>query len=224
MENFGPKCLVYQHRRLDNNQIFYIGIAKNKKRPYVKQRRNKHWQNIVAKSGYEVEIVLENITWEKACELEVRLISYYGRKDLGNGNLVNMTNGGDGAVGAKHTEEYKQMLRERMKGNTYTLGYKHNEKFSETLSNRMKGNQHTLGRKSTEREKKLVSDFHKGRKRPEDTGKKISEATSTIILNTETGIFYMGYVEAAESVGKKKSWLNYRLNGVYENKTSLIKV
>jgi len=31
-----------------------------------KSRRSTHWKNIVKKSGYEVEILLSNLTWEEA--------------------------------------------------------------------------------------------------------------------------------------------------------------
>jgi uncharacterized protein involved in tellurium resistance len=35
-----------------------------------------------------------NTIWEEACKKETFFISYYGRKDLGLGSLVNMTDGG----------------------------------------------------------------------------------------------------------------------------------
>jgi hypothetical protein len=79
--------LVYRHRRLDNNKVFYIGIG-NEKRPYSK-KRNKHWQNVVNKTDYVVEIISENLSLEDACELEMFLISEYGVK-----NLTNITCGG----------------------------------------------------------------------------------------------------------------------------------
>jgi hypothetical protein len=47
-------------------------------------------------------------------ENEVALIWYYGRKDLGTGCLINLTNGGEGISGAKlgvRSEEHKNKLR-----------------------------------------------------------------------------------------------------------------
>jgi hypothetical protein len=91
-------AIVYQHRRKDSNEVFYIGIGKNKNRAYIKTKRNKHWNNIVKKCDYEVDILIEECSWEQACEIEKYLIADYGRADLGLGGLVNMTNGGEGLI------------------------------------------------------------------------------------------------------------------------------
>ena len=101
------KCVVYKHIRLDSNQVFYIGVGKTDKRPYSKVYRNKHWHNVVNKAGYSVEIILNNLTWEEALQKERELIKEYGRLDNKTGILVNMTDGGEGVNGYKHTEEWK---------------------------------------------------------------------------------------------------------------------
>lgn len=98
-------AIVYQHRRKDNNSIFYIGIGKDIKRAYSKKNRNKHWVNIVSKCGYDVDILLNNIPYEDACNVEFGLVNSYGRIDLGTGILVNLTDGGKGSINFKHTEE-----------------------------------------------------------------------------------------------------------------------
>lgn len=100
-------ALVYKHIRLDTNQIFYIGVGKTDKRPYSKVYRNKHWHNVVIKAGYFVEIILNDLTWDEALQKERELIKEYGRLDNKTGILVNMTDGGDGVNGYKHTEEWK---------------------------------------------------------------------------------------------------------------------
>lgn len=101
--------LVYIHRRLDTNDIFYVGIG-SKQRPYKKSNRTEYWKRIVNKSGVSVEIIQECDTWEDACELEELLISEYGRKDLGTGCLINMTDGGDGQVNFMHSEKSKKLI------------------------------------------------------------------------------------------------------------------
>ena len=35
---------VYQHRRLDDNTVFYIGIGKDASRAYSKKQRNPYWK------------------------------------------------------------------------------------------------------------------------------------------------------------------------------------
>lgn len=101
------QCLVYKHIRLDTDTIFYIGIGKNVKRPYSKNYRNNYWHNVVNKAGYKVEILFEDLTWDEAVMKECELIKKYGRLDNKTGILVNMTDGGDGVNGYKHTEEWK---------------------------------------------------------------------------------------------------------------------
>lgn len=101
-------AIVYQHIRLDNNEVFYIGIGKTKKRAYNKNNnRSKFWKNIVNKTDYIIEILYENLTWKEACNIEINLIKHYGRKDLKTGTLVNLTNGGDGVIGNILSEQTK---------------------------------------------------------------------------------------------------------------------
>ena len=111
---------LYRHIRLDKNEPFYIGIGKDNKegeyhynRAKSRNRRNNHWKNIISKTEYEVEIVLDNITWDEACNQEKWWINFYGRRDLGTGSLVNMTNGGEGSAGHKYicTNESREKLK-----------------------------------------------------------------------------------------------------------------
>jgi hypothetical protein len=96
---------VYRHIRLDKNEPFYIGIGEKEKRAYSIYDRSALWKKIVKKSNYEVEILFYDLTWEKACEKEKEFIKLYGRIDLKNGCLANLTDGGEGATGYKHSKE-----------------------------------------------------------------------------------------------------------------------
>lgn len=100
------KC-VYKHIRLDTNRTFYIGIG-NINRAFAKESRTKYWHNIVNKHGYNVEILYSDLSWEQAKELEIFLIKQYGRKDLNKGELINMTDGGDGRVNIIVSEETRR--------------------------------------------------------------------------------------------------------------------
>jgi hypothetical protein len=98
---------IYRHIRLDKNEPFYIGVGSDKdyKRAYNKHKRTNFWKNITNKISYEVEILLDNLTWDEACKKEIEFIKLYGRADLGKGPLVNMTDGGEGQYGRKISEE-----------------------------------------------------------------------------------------------------------------------
>jgi hypothetical protein len=109
------EILVYRHRRLDTNEIFYIGIG-SEKRAKDKTRRTSFWKNIVSKTKYEVEIIHNNLSWEEACEKEISLIKEYGRRDKGLGTLVNMTDGGEGSTGNIRSEETRMKISNSMKG------------------------------------------------------------------------------------------------------------
>jgi hypothetical protein len=108
---------VYQHSRKDTGEVFYIGIGSDTKeeysRAYNKHRRSQYWHNVVNKSGYIIDIILDNISWDEACYTEQYLIAYYGRKNKSKGPLVNLTDGGDGGYGRIYivSEQTKQKLR-----------------------------------------------------------------------------------------------------------------
>ena len=123
-DNTQYKTLVYRHRRLDTFEIFYIGIG-SIKRAYLKHGRNKHWNNIVNKTNYQVEIIAENLDWETACELEILLITQYGRVNSGTGKLCNLTDGGEGQLNVIKSEETKRKLKENHA--RPWLGRKHTE-------------------------------------------------------------------------------------------------
>ena len=53
--------LVYQHRRKDNGQIFYIGIGESINRAYDKSGRNNIWKRIAQETDYSIEIIKNSI-------------------------------------------------------------------------------------------------------------------------------------------------------------------
>jgi len=103
---------LYRHIRLDKNEPFYIGIGSDTdcKRAYNKKGRSYSWKDIAYKIPYEVEIILDDLSWEEACEKEIEFIKLYGRKDLNLGTLVNMTDGGEGQFGRKINEQTRTKM------------------------------------------------------------------------------------------------------------------
>jgi hypothetical protein len=88
--------LVYQHRRKDTGEIFYIGIGENRSRAYDKTGRNDIWKRIAQETEYTVEIIKNNISREEAKNIERKLISELGRIDKNTGILSNKSIGGEG--------------------------------------------------------------------------------------------------------------------------------
>ena len=103
---------VYRHIRLDKNEPFYIGIGSDMtyKRANEKTRRSQLWNRIIAKSDYDVEILVDDITFDYAKLKEIEFIKLYGRIDLGNGTLANLTDGGDGLINRIFTPEHRRKL------------------------------------------------------------------------------------------------------------------
>ena len=143
--------VVYKHIRLDTNKVFYIGIG-NEKRPYSK-RRNKHWQNVVNKTNYIVEIVARDLKLEDACELEMFLIAEYGIE-----NLTNINCGGEGQFNPDAETRYKIGSGQR--------GKNHSEETKIKMSNSQQGRKHTedskLKIKKNHKMSKIVLDLQTG--------------------------------------------------------------
>ena len=53
---------VYQHIRLDRNEVFYVGIGSDSKnqRAFNKLNRTKFWKSVLAKTEIKVERKLED--------------------------------------------------------------------------------------------------------------------------------------------------------------------
>ena len=104
---------VYRHIRLDKNEPFYIGIGKSDSdfnRAYSHKNRNVYWNNIVNVTKHRVEIMLQDITWEQACEKEIEFIDLY-KKNTQNGSLCNIADGGGGGfLGDEINEKRKKAL------------------------------------------------------------------------------------------------------------------
>jgi hypothetical protein len=185
---------VYKHIRKDTNKVFYIGIGKTKRRINSSSNRNKHWINIVNKVGFYSEIIEDNLSWEAACEKEKYWINYYGRKDLNEGILVNMTNGGDGVNG--HSEELKHKIGSYAKGRIVSDETK--QKISKKCKNPSKETREKIGLahknkvvsnetrlKLSIKNKNCKPPSQKGTIRSDENKKKISDKLTGRVLSKE---------------------------------------
>lgn len=127
------KYYLYRHIRLDKNEPFYIGIGTKPKtyssfeKEYNRafdKRRNNFWSKVFNKTDYRVDILFESDDRKIIEQKEKEFIQLYGRKDLGTGTLVNLTDGGEGCTkpsldGSKRIREshIKTIYQYDLKGN-----------------------------------------------------------------------------------------------------------
>jgi len=188
-------AVLYKHLRIDTGEVFYIGIGKSAKRAYSKRQRSKPWKDLIKNHSYTVEILAENLTWQQACEEERRLIRDYGRRDLGLGSLVNMTNGGDGVESL--SAETLKLIGSKIKGRIGTFtGKTHSEE-----SKRKNRDAH-LGKKySDETNAKKV---HRGSNN--GNARKVYDSKTNRVFPTvrEAAIFYKVTQNTIRDRAKKK--------------------
>lgn len=119
---------------------------------------NPHFSNIIKSSSKPLpKVIIRNgLSNKDACALEIALIRAIGRKP--DGPLVNMTDGGDGAMtGRNLTEEHKEKIRRAARR-------------PENVAKMRKvgaAQRNNLGRKFSKEWRKKLSESHKGYKAPE---------------------------------------------------------
>lgn len=104
-------CYVYLHLRESDGSVFYVGKG-TLNRAWDRRKRTLWWRNIVAKHGLSVAIVKNEMPEACAFSLEKALIRAY------SGQLCNLTDGGEGSSGYRHTEENLAIMR------AMKIGYK----------------------------------------------------------------------------------------------------
>lgn len=183
---------LYRHIRPDTNQVFYVGIGSIPKRNVTtfetehsrafdvsKWKRSEYWQRVFTKCNkqIEIDILYESSSYDEIKEKEKEFIKLYGRHDLQKGSLVNLTDGGDGNVGLKHSESTRKKMSESAKGKhtpseetklkislskTGKPGHKHTEEHKKRMS--LMSKVWRTGTKASEATKKKLSEARKGNK------------------------------------------------------------
>lgn len=159
---------LYIHRR-PNGDPFYVGKATSRYRPSMFSHRNAIHKNIAAKHGKDnikIEVV-EFPTHDDVLAAEIAAIAQFRAEGY---FLANLTDGGEGMLGFKPSDETRRIWSEQRKGR------KASAETRAKLSAIHKGNKHNLGRKLSERECELLSKRFKGIPKSESHRAKIAAA------------------------------------------------
>jgi NUMOD3 motif len=152
---------VYAYLREDYTP-YYIGKGKGKR--LYNSRHNVS----VPKDKSRIIIIHDNISELQSLLLERYYIRWFGRKDNNTGILRNLTDGGEGISGYKHSEERKQKISAANTGKTRSKELKNK------ISQKNKGNKHCIGRYISDDTRNKISIGNKGKTHSEETKKKMA--------------------------------------------------
>lgn len=140
------KSYVYVYFDPDTLDPFYVGkgVGSRYRRHIVEARKPKTETSYntakdnrirkILESGKMPTIVkiVENISNDCASLIEIALISGIGKRIAGTGPLLNISDGGDGATGAKKSEKVRKIMSEKSKPEYKGYAY-HNPETGEIL-------------------------------------------------------------------------------------------
>jgi hypothetical protein len=127
-----PGFYIYAYLRKSNNTIYYIGKGKNTR------AWDKHHFRI-PRDLTKIVILNCGLLEMGAFILERKSIQWYGRKDKGNGDLRNKTDGGEGATGAIRSKEAAENAAVKNRGRKRIHSAESNILRSKTLTGRKIG-------------------------------------------------------------------------------------
>lgn len=207
---------VYKYTDPTNMEPIYVGKGQgdrldihwkqriyhlNDNNPFLRRLRKIHdagKQPIIEKI-WEQDRSFESdeLAEEFALLVEQEAIEKYGRRDLGTGTLWNLTDGGEGTSGMKHSDEAKAKIAEASKGRKHresskqliaskTSRIKSDAEKDKIRAARAKQPEPHLGHKHSDETRKLISDnvkkahsegrgIHKGYKQTTEHSARISE-------------------------------------------------
>lgn len=217
------KFYVYTHRRPDKDVIFYVGRGQMydggrciyPRRAHAEHKRNDIWKRIVKKNNgiFFVEVDYWYDTFDEASAKEMELIKLHGKIiDKKGGTLSNITDGGDGSIGTKHSEVTKAKMKIIRDANPSFSAHFKTEEFKKDRLEKIKLLNlppSMLGKKHKDSTKVLMSEAKKGSK----------HYAARDVLNCWSGEKFGCVEDAAKSIGLNKWTLYKALSGERQNYT-----
>jgi hypothetical protein len=101
---------ISKYENADNRLVAHMSASNLNSKPMVYSLPLYKWIRKHVRDGYEISyVILETgLSWEEACFLEIEHIKSYKKIEP---ELLNMTDGGEGFLGSRHTEESKEKIR-----------------------------------------------------------------------------------------------------------------
>lgn len=213
IEDLG-KFYIYRHIRLDKNEPFYIGVGTKKSfvknwrtksayyRANEKGKRNKIWWDIVNKSEYKIEILIESNDLDFIFEKEIEFVKLYGRINNKTGILANLTDGGRGSKKLVVSEDTKRLLSNVPKKKGKRLNFKMSKETKLIISLSRLGKKLTpesIEKRTKTRQSK--EDWH-SKESKQKIGKSNSKRLMRQNLETNEIEYYDSCHVAAKKVGK----------------------
>lgn len=146
---------------------FYVGRGSGSRIKETLYDKNVFKTNKIKKlnGNYEVKIVYDKLNYLSSIEIEKKLISLIGRRDLGLGTLVNLTDGGEGRINSKHSKEVRDKISKTYRSKN--LRWEHSEETKYKMSIIQSGkNNGFYNMKHTEENKNKQSELIRGSKHP----------------------------------------------------------
>lgn len=138
-----------------SNEPIYVGKGSGRRSTYhLKRKKKKHpfIQRLELMERAGISPLIQHIdAFDEECayEMEMEFIAFFGRKDLGKGPLLNLTDGGGKNAGGRLSEEHRKKIGDAHRGRILTEEQK--EKVSKSVSAYLRENKRIWSQETKEK-------------------------------------------------------------------------